>query len=50
MKQGEILERENIKIIRPFEGIEPWLLEFIVSKKLKRDKIENEPLKWVDLL
>jgi len=50
MKQGETIERENIKIIRPFEGIEPWLLDLIISKKLKRDKIKNEPLKWEDLL
>ena len=50
MKQGEIIKKNNIEIIRPFEGIEPWFLEIILGKKIKTNVKKDEPIKWEDLL
>jgi len=42
MKSGEILRREDIKIIRPGSGIHPRYLNMVVGKTLKKDLSENE--------
>jgi N-acetylneuraminate synthase len=49
MEKGNIISIEDLKITRPFDGIEPWELEIILGRELKIDKKENEPLKWEDL-
>ena len=50
IKQGEILKENNIKITRPFNGIEPWFLDIILGKKIKTNVKKDEPIKWDDLL
>jgi N-acetylneuraminate synthase len=50
MKQGEIIKENNIKITRPFDGIEPWFLNNILGKKIKTYVKKDEPIKWEDLL
>ena len=50
MKQGEIIKENNIKITRPFDGIEPWFLECILGKKIKNNVKKDEPIRWEDLL
>ena len=42
MKSGEILRREDIKIIRPGGGIHPRYLDMFAGKTLKKDLAENE--------
>lgn len=50
IKEGEIIKESNIKIIRPFDGIEPWFLDAILGKKIKTNIKRDEPIKWEDLL
>ena len=50
VKQGEIIKGNNIKITRPFDGIEPWFLNNILGKKIKTYVKKDEPIKWGDLL
>lgn len=50
IKQGEIIKEDNIKITRPYEGIEPWFLDIIMRKKIKNEVKEDEPIRWEDLL
>jgi N-acetylneuraminate synthase len=50
MKKGEIIQNENIQILRPYVGIEPWLIDQVIGKELKKDKIKNEPLEWEDVV
>ena len=50
MEQGETMKENNIKITRPFDGIEPWFLESILGKKIKNNVKKDEPIKWGDLL
>lgn len=42
MKSGEILRREDIKIIRPGSGIHPRYLDIFAGKTLKKDLAENQ--------
>ena len=50
IKQGEIIKENNIKVTRPFDGIEPWFLDFILGKKIKAYVKKDEPIEWGDLL
>ncbi|MCD6225413.1 MAG: N-acetylneuraminate synthase family protein [Deltaproteobacteria bacterium] len=49
MKSGEILRREDIKIIRPGSGIHPRYLDMFAGKILKRDLAENEVISKDDM-
>lgn len=44
--QGEILNEENIRIIRPGYGLEPKYYDEIVGKKAAKDMERGTPLKW----
>ena len=48
-KEGDLLNKEDIKITRPFDGIDPWSIYEVIGKILKRSKDENDPLKWEDV-
>lgn len=50
IKQGEIIKENNIKITRPYEGVEPWFLDIIMGKKIKNRVNKDEPIRWEDLL
>lgn len=50
LKEGDIIKDNNTKIVRPFDGIEPWFLDIIIGSKIKRNVEKDEPIKWNDLL
>jgi len=46
IKKGEIFSQENIKSIRPADGLSPKYLKFILGKRAKRDIKRGTPLSW----
>lgn len=50
VKKGDLLTKELIKITRPFDGIEPWLIDRILNKKFNKNKNENEEIQWDDIM
>ncbi len=44
LNKGEVLKKEDIKIIRPGTGIHPKDMDFVAGRVLKRDIKENEIL------
>lgn len=44
--QGEILNEENIRVIRPGYGLEPKYYDDIVGKKAAKDVERGTPLRW----
>ncbi len=42
MKRGEILGKEDIKIMRPGTGVHPRYLHMFIGKTLKKDLLEND--------
>jgi N,N'-diacetyllegionaminate synthase len=50
LKEGEIIKDNNIRIVRPFDGIEPWFFDIITGSKLKRNIKKDEPIRWNDIL
>lgn len=50
IKEGEIIKEDNIKIVRPFDGIAPWFLDIILGKKIKTNVKKDEPIRWRNLL
>jgi len=50
IKKGEIIKESNVKITRPFDGIEPWFLDKMLGKKAKISIKKDKPIKWRHLL
>ena len=50
IKKGEVIKDNNIKITRPFNGIESWYIDDILGKKIKTNVKKDEPIRWGDLL
>ena len=46
MKAGEVISMENIRIIRPGNGLESRYLDIILGRKLQQDTIAGTPLSW----
>lgn len=49
IKKGEILTEENIKSVRPSDGISPKYYNEVLGKKASRDLKFGEPLKFEDI-
>jgi len=49
MKKGEIISRENIKSVRPGDGLAPRMYNLILGKKLARSVKINTPVKIEDI-
>ena len=50
IKKGQLINRENIKVLRPNYGLSPKLFDFVLNKKVTRDIKPGTPLKWEHLL
>jgi len=50
IKKGEVIKTSNIKIIRPFDGINPWFLDKVLGKGTRISIKKDKPIKWRDLL
>ncbi|OXS79299.1 pseudaminic acid synthase [Domibacillus enclensis] len=50
VKAGDILTKENIRIIRPGHGLEPKYFELVLGKTVKKDAAKGTPLDWELLL
>lgn len=48
IKKGQILQKDNIRAIRPNNGLKPKLLKEILGRKAKRDLPFGKPLIWDD--
>lgn len=49
LKKGSIIGTNDIKIIRPYEGVDPWYYKDIVGKELNCDLKKDDPIRWDDL-
>jgi len=50
IKEGEILNEENIRVIRPSAGMEPKFYEEVLGKKASFDMVKGTPLSWDALM
>jgi len=49
VEAGQTLDRDDLKIVRPFEGVDPWAIDDVVGRSLAVDGSANDPLTWTDL-
>ena len=49
IKAGENFNAENIRVIRPGDGLQPKYYDLVLGKKAKQDIKKGTPLTW-DLL
>jgi N-acetylneuraminate synthase len=50
IRQGGIIKQNNIKITRPFNGIESWYIDIIIGKKIKNNIKKDNPIRWEDFI
>jgi N-acetylneuraminate synthase len=50
MEEGEIISLEDLAFKRPGTGIQPDEYQYVIGRKLKRKKLDDELLSWDDLL
>lgn len=46
IRKGEEFSKENIRVIRPGDGLQPKYLENVLGKKAKQDLERGTPLSW----
>jgi sialic acid synthase SpsE len=46
---GIALKNDDVKITRPADGIEPWHLDVILGKVLRKNVPKDDPIKWEDI-
>lgn len=49
IKKGQILQKDNIRAIRPNNGLKPKFLKEVLGRKAKRDLPFGKPLEWDDI-
>jgi N-acetylneuraminate synthase len=49
LKKGTIITEEMLQIKRPGNGIKPEMISILIGRKLKRDIMEDELIKWDDI-
>jgi len=50
INRGKLISENDITYKRPATGIEPKFKHIILNKRIKRDKNEDDIIKWNDLL
>lgn len=46
LQAGDVLTKENVRVIRPGHGLAPKYLELVIGKTVKRDVFKGTPLDW----
>ena len=46
MKEGDTLTAENLRIIRPGDGLEPKYYDLLLGKRINRDVEKGTPMSW----
>jgi sialic acid synthase SpsE len=46
MESGDILNEENLKIVRPGYGLAPKYIDLFMGKKISRGAKAGTPLSW----
>lgn len=50
LKVGDVLTKENVRVIRPGHGLAPKYLELVIGKTIKEDVVKGTRLSWELLL
>ena len=46
IKAGEILTKDNLRVIRPGFGLQPKYYEFLLGKRVSKDTKRGTPFSW----
>jgi N-acetylneuraminate synthase len=46
VKAGEVLTRENLRVVRPGHGLAPKYYEMLLGRRVKRDLAMGAPMDW----
>jgi pseudaminic acid synthase len=46
MKAGDVFTAQNLRVVRPGNGLPPRYYEMMLGRKITRDVVKGEPLRW----
>jgi N,N'-diacetyllegionaminate synthase len=49
IEKGEIIRAGDISLLRPDDGLSPWLLDQVVGKKAQRNIKKDQPIRGEDI-
>ena len=49
IRAGQVIQREDLAALRPYVGLDPWLVHEVVGRQARVDIEAGEPIQWNDL-
>ena len=49
IRAGQAIKREDLAVLRPSEGLDPWLMETVVGRKARVDIEPWQPITWDEI-
>ncbi len=46
IRAGQTIRREDLVVLRPYVGLDPWLIDVVVGRRPRVDIDEEEPITW----
>ena len=43
---GQVIKREDLAVLRPYIGLDPWLIHMVVGRTARADIAAWEPIQW----
>jgi N-acetylneuraminate synthase/N,N'-diacetyllegionaminate synthase len=47
--KGTIITKDDVKTVRPMDGIDPRFIDLVIGRMAKRDIMKDEPITWDDI-
>jgi len=49
LRKGTVLSMDDLRIVRPYDGIDPWEVEHVLGRRLGHGRKRDEPIRFEDL-
>ena len=46
IQAGRVIQREDLAVLRPFVGLDPWLIDVVVGRASRADIQAGQPITW----
>jgi N-acetylneuraminate synthase len=49
IKAGQVIQREDLAVLRPYVGLDPWLIDLVIGRRSRANIDQEEPITWEDI-
>ena len=46
IRAGQVIRREDLAVLRPYVGLDPWLVDLVVGRRSRVDIGQEQPITW----